>query len=558
MVLFAGIGLYQALAAPPFRWSDEQAHTGYTLSVAHGHLPEIDTPIPIPANAPALAKRVQSSSPRNHTIWVANHPPLVPVLAAPFARLAVFSGHGDLTVFVLRFLNLLGVLAAIGLTFVLARDLSGGNAVVGVAAAGLLASLAHLTTISSAGMSDGPTMAATTAALVAFTRLARGTSARWPLLVLSAALVACGLTRLTAVGFGAVIAVATLVLLARRTRRVPWRAALVLGLPVTLASGWFWVRNSRLYGDVGASQFLLDRFGRKPRGSILEVLGDRSIWNTVLRSLFTTSREVRSDIDPSVFWYQLVVAVVVVSTVIVVAMLAIPRLRARVPAGLNGTSTERVDLPVVAWLVALATVPLTVLMMAQFLAGGGGLHPRYLFAALPVLVTIVALALVRVGGPRLAAGAILGLVVLDVSQALRLVNFLAREPLGPVGSVLRDPVGPRWLRLVCLGAGLMGAAVLATVLTGWGRPELRRQVPSGLNGSRRQPEHRVTQAVRTSGDAEAEHAVVGAPGADLGAHAVLGQGRVVTGEDPEPAAALRPGPPQRRDVVAREIGAADR
>ena len=43
MLVLVGGSWYQALATPPYRYIDEQAHVGYVLELQRGRLPTIDT-----------------------------------------------------------------------------------------------------------------------------------------------------------------------------------------------------------------------------------------------------------------------------------------------------------------------------------------------------------------------------------------------------------------------------------------------------------------------------------------------------------------------------------
>ena len=83
------------------------------------------------------------------------------------------------------------------------------------------------------------------------------------------------------------VAVVGVVALRRFTRPAPTardqlrsagRVALIGLGPAVVVFGWFYARNVVLYGDIGASQYLLEMFRRERRGSVLEMLLRRPLW----------------------------------------------------------------------------------------------------------------------------------------------------------------------------------------------------------------------------------------------------------------------------------------
>ncbi len=114
-----------------------------------------------------------------------------------------------------------------------------------------------------------------------------------------------------AVAFGAraatmllAVAVVGVVALRRFTRPAPsakparrhGAARLVaIGLgPAVAMFGWFYARNIVLYGDIGASQYLLDMFRRQRLGSMLDMIVRWSMWSDVFEGLMspTTRRRI--------------------------------------------------------------------------------------------------------------------------------------------------------------------------------------------------------------------------------------------------------------------------
>ena len=97
----------------------------------------------------------------------------------------------------------------------------------------------------------------------------------------------------------AVVVVGAVVLdrLTRRRRAMAQRdlraatitAAIGLG-PAAVLFGWFYVRIQLLYGDIGASTFLLEHFDREPRGSIGHVLTQGRLWSHLYHRMVSTAR----------------------------------------------------------------------------------------------------------------------------------------------------------------------------------------------------------------------------------------------------------------------------
>ena len=84
VVLFVGISLLFAFEQPPFVAPDETAHVGYAHEIANLDLPEITKPPDVPDSAVQWqAERESGRDDRYRDVWVANHPPLHYVAAAP-------------------------------------------------------------------------------------------------------------------------------------------------------------------------------------------------------------------------------------------------------------------------------------------------------------------------------------------------------------------------------------------------------------------------------------------------------------------------------------------
>ena len=84
MVVFIGLSLLFAFEQPPFVPPDETAHVGYAHEIADFDLPEITKSPDVPDSATQWrAERESARDDRYRDVWVANHPPLHYVAAAP-------------------------------------------------------------------------------------------------------------------------------------------------------------------------------------------------------------------------------------------------------------------------------------------------------------------------------------------------------------------------------------------------------------------------------------------------------------------------------------------
>lgn len=469
VLAISGFGLFNALFIPPFRWPDEQAHAGYAITLTRGELPTIETIIPRPEGSEALSRRLDLDSRPRGTVWVANHPPGGYLLALPMVAAADRMGHGDLTNLALRLANIAaGAMTAL-LTFALGRELVDER--VGLIAAAVFVSFSCTSFLLALGMTDGISLVATAAAVLAAVRLLgrRADLKSW--IAMSAALLACGLTRLTALGVGLLLASVTLVVVARRERRVPWREALLVGLPVTVLSGWFWVGNAVRYGDVAGSKYLLQRFDRTPNGSLLDILRRGDIWEETARRLLTTLTAEATQNRFGRFGdvpFRLAEAFVVVCVVSVLVLIVRDQRSAAPPPPLGERKLEPWP-----WAALLLTVIVSWVMMAKHVSGGGNAIARYVIIALPLLGVTVATAILRVKATRaagrylpsaVAVTTIVFLFSLRVQQTLKFMMWISTRTDPPAGGLLSQPTGPQWLRLAAMVIGVIGTALMTWIV----------------------------------------------------------------------------------------------
>jgi hypothetical protein len=159
-------------------------------------------------------------------------------------------------------------------------------------------------------------------------------------------------------------------------------AAYGLG-PAAVLFAWFYLRNDRLYGDFAGSEFLLDRFGRDPRGSFFEIVTWGHLWVDLYHMLMSPSPLFPIVSPPGVN----VVLVLVVIGLVIVAIRG--RTGDVVRRGVHGLVTRpALGLCVTVVLLVIATV-------AQHVSGGGSRYARYLLPALGVAATLFALGLDR-------------------------------------------------------------------------------------------------------------------------------------------------------------------
>jgi hypothetical protein len=389
LLAFVAIGSMYAFQAAPFAGPDEAAHLAYAHSVADLSLPDIDDPQAVPPSAVQwIAERDSAPSERHRSVWVANHPPLHYVLVAPLAAIAEVIERPDGGLLYLRLANLSFAAVGVALTYLLAMELTGLRRIALFAAA-----VAALTTqaqvVFAQGMNDGSAFAAGTAVIWAGVRCIRAGPTRNNLVFLgAAAAAAAGVRAATMVLAVAVVGAVAVDRLARRRQPLAGRlrtAARILAsglLPPVVLFGWFYVRNVMRYGDIGASRYLMDRFGRTPPGSVLSVVADGDMWLELFQRLQA----------PNAITLRHPPLMVPVGLAAIAGLLAVvvtrrsgDRDRSGRPAGVSRRS-------VVVLVVSVIVIAAT---FAQHVSAGGVTHPRYLLPVLGVLATLSVVGLDR-------------------------------------------------------------------------------------------------------------------------------------------------------------------
>jgi hypothetical protein len=413
MLVFLAIATFQAAVIPTFGPRDEASHVGYALLVGEGELPTIDTPIPREA-IPRVAGVLDGRDPERQDVWTANHPPLYYALAAVPVRLGLLTRPSLAGLRVARLTSVLFGAAALLLVPLLAMQLAPGRPEIAVAATALAAVLPVFLLASSVLYNDALAVATSLATLLAALVVLRRGPSRARLAAVAAAASLAALTRSSGL---LVAGVAVLIVLAEpwlAGRRPPARqvlaaaggAGLVAGV-VALTSGWFYVRNWRLYGDPTGAAALLAKFERGTNGSTFELLRSPGHWFV----------QVQRPFDYSFYEYR---GAASARTVAVILLAAVP-LAGLLLAALRRRPRRPDRRLVAAWLAGLLLLVLLGVSTAQFAGRGGVGHGRYMLPALAVLATAAAIGLRALPGGRrglvtvglLAVGAAVSQFVLD-------------------------------------------------------------------------------------------------------------------------------------------------
>lgn len=380
-----GISVHVALLAPPLWDNDERSHAAYAIEVMTGHLPTIDTPVRNdPDRYPQIAHSLHIQRDQAHRdIWTANHPPLYYLISAPFMAGADAIDLPGAGLLAMRLLNALGMAVSVLLVGLLAAELVPSRPEVAVLAATFAAGCVTVAHLGGLILNDGLAAAASSAALLLAVRAVRhGPTTRR---LVGAALFGAAAASLRAPGVFAVIVATIAVLIAGRRHGRSWprtlgMAALVGGVPAA-AAGWFYIRNIELYGDVGATTALLEKFHRHSRGTLLHVALDPDLYTYQFRELW-----VRQYLG----WPGLASGPTVILGLAVLGLL-VTGIRALRRSG-------RAE--VIPW-VLLAGYGLAVqATVITFYKNGGTGHVRYLIPSLPLIGTAAAvglLGLVRSG-----------------------------------------------------------------------------------------------------------------------------------------------------------------
>lgn len=414
ILLFLGLGSLHTITVPPLTPIDERSHFSYALEIRDGELPQIETPVR--EELVGLSGR----KPRN-TVWVANHPPLF--YAAQALAIGDVDSPDDVPRAFLRGRMLSLAITAVGLWFVFlcARELCSPRSRLPVLMVALTVAVPQFSHVMALIHNDTLALLTSSCALYcAIIMLERGFSRRrYVALLICTALVVA--TRVS----GLMIAVATLTALviacwragsggpARRSA-LAGAAALGVLLAVAATSGWFYLRNLELYGDITGSAVLFKKFHRRPHGEFPDVLLSTKVWWNFIEQLwgyYTGNIKVRPTPLLAAKYVGLVALIgVVIDAVIRLRSLTRERLRALLlePRTLN-----------LAMLLCVSA--LAFLTTFEFYSRGGNAHVRYTFSILWFLLAVPAIGLMRLG-PRVPGVALTVLVLVQLLTIDAYVN----------------------------------------------------------------------------------------------------------------------------------------
>lgn len=404
VVAFMGIGALHALQQPPFWSTDETAHVGYAQEIASFRLPEIRKFPEVPVEARQWqAERSMANDIRYRGVWVANHPPLHYMAVAPLIWISHATDAADGGLTLMRLANVTFAAVGIVFTFLLASELTGRNHRLALLAAALAALVPQGQVVFSQGLNDGLGFAAGTAVVWAGARCLRRIDAltRSDLALLAGtAVVAFGSRAATML---VAIAVVGVVALRRFTRPAPsarvqaLRASSValIGLgPAVVVFGWFYLRNMVLYGDIGASQYLLEMFLRERQGSVLDMVVRWPMWSNVYEGLM--SPNIRRRVVPPGSLLITMIAAVGVGITFVTGRVGSENDSA---AGADRADHDRIsESSTLRWQIALGvvTVALIALTIAQHASGGGNAHARYAMPAIGIAAVLLVIGMERI------------------------------------------------------------------------------------------------------------------------------------------------------------------
>lgn len=451
LVFFAAVSGYLAMIQGPYQ-QDESSHVGYALSLRQGGLPSIWSPVPTEGGGEhlgiALSRPWPFSDPDVH---VANNPPFVYLASLPFAELGIRTHVTDAPLLALRLVDLVGAVAAVAVSYLLGRELSGGNRFVGCVTAGLLSSVIAIGLLSSVANLDGPALAATTGVAWMAARFAR-TRALRDATLLGLWCAGAAAVRPMALAFAAV-AGAMALFLGVRARGMSAFASLVTRLagPTILLTGWFYALNWHRYGDLTGSDALFDKFDLQPGRSLFDLLTSPDVSVEPFAYLVT-------EVYGRSPWWEYhglrhyLIAAVAVGVVITAVALAARSSRS------PGVRHDGAGLSLAAWVCSAVLALVPIVLTAQHAAGGGAAHARYLLPILPIVAAATALVTTRIN--RWLAVVAVGLFAIAQVTRIRAAGNVHDAGLMLTPPQLRhSTVGQPFLAL-SVAVAIAGAVVL--------------------------------------------------------------------------------------------------
>ena len=422
-LVLLGIGgpLAYLLASPVYSSGDEAAHVDYALQVWHGRLPVFERGLEL-QNAVGFHPPVQ---------WASHHPPLVYLLLAPVVGPLVDAGHVDGAGMAAR-----GVMVALSVALLYAVRAIGTRMLPGVPGAGLASAVvvglsALFVRLGGAVYTDIPAALLSALAFLALLRLALGDARRRDAVLFVAACAACGLTRFSLLPIAALLAVVLVVaghLPGRLRPRAAWATALAAVAAVLATSGWFYLRNRALTGNLagGHPEWAAENTRRVARPP-LEVVTDPAFWSRMSEQMAIGTYPRLPDALAAPWpWWTLLLVVLPLVAGLALAMVRLVR-------GRDQRAVRALLLATV--LAACAGIAA---MQVLHHAGGGSAFARYFFAMVPFLAPFVALPLLWLRGAPLVLWGLVRVWLLG----LELEVTLQRDLRGPQAELY--PAGAWW------------------------------------------------------------------------------------------------------------------
>jgi hypothetical protein len=475
-LLSFGLMAFLAVRLPPFFGADERAHFSYTVTLLDGRLPEFTEPQPFTDRYPIIERSLDPpgpEAPRQQAIFVALHPPLTYAVAAPAVWVAGLTPSDALPTLAFRLVNAASMAVGVALAGFFAAELFPGRRGVAVAAALLTAVVPNLLAVGAYAHNDGPAFALTTACLLVSARLLqRGLSPGR--LVAGSLLAAAAMSTRASAAVAVAAVVASAVVAAWRSgpglRAAAVRAVgagLAVGTTAIVAAGWFYVRNQRLYGTPTGDEFAFDALGRQPVATLPEAMTTSAYHSRMWTGLYGTVHPFLPRGNPG--WVLAGLALVIVTGL----LLALTR-RLRAPASGEDDAGRGGGIGLAGWAILAGFCGAVVLSAARHYASGGGPHPRYLLALVPVVSALLARALAELPWPRLALALVAGTLLAVTSWQV------AQFP-----DLIGDPARPRPFDQATAGAWAQAAALSVAVAAGVGVVAL---LVSDWWGRRRMPD----------------------------------------------------------------------
>ena len=444
---------------------DETAHLGYAQEIASLQLPEITVEPEVPGSATQWqAERAAAKDDRYRAVLVANHPPLNYMLTAPLIWISSATESPDGGLILLRFANVAFAAVGVVFTYLLALEVCARDRRLALLAAVLVALIPQGHAVFSQGLNDGLGFAAGTAMVWAGARCFRSPgpfSNRDLLVMAAAATVAFGsraatmLLAIAVVGF--VAAYSTVSTHGNSYQRVrSGLRTMVIGLvPAVVALGWFYVRNIRLYGDIGASHYLLETFQRRPRGSVISMVPQGHMWADVYQGLLSPST-IRRSIPPGI-------ALISILAIVGLIIVMITGRTSRTTGSPERGSVSRSGL-----LLCAAAVGLIAATIAQHASGGGNSYSRYALPIAGVLAVLIVVGLERLWSrwaPTIVVALMGWWALLTIPVDVDAVGFpRPRDGDKPTPLELRVlPLNDGW-RVAAAVAIVIGVAAVVTIL----------------------------------------------------------------------------------------------